>query len=101
MTAKKRSAKRKPGTGEHSKKVRLHIFVMQGDVLNVLKKLDDNTFDGALLDPPYALTSIGKRCGKKGFMDQTWDGALPPVARQLDRQSPINKESKHRKNGRH
>ena len=64
-----------------------------GDSLLVLPQLKDNFVDTILTDPPYALTTT-KRWGKdtkfsrnqsdvgkrftKGFMGQTWDGALPP-----------------------
>ena len=34
-------------------------------MLDVIKKLDTNTFDGCLFDGPYGLTSIGKRFGGK------------------------------------
>ena len=68
-------------------------------MLEMLKKLGDNTYDGCLSDPPYGLTSIGKRFGKadsqppktdkgaigaygrlaKGFMGQTWDSSVPSI----------------------
>ena len=71
--------------------------IRQGDVLEVLRMLDDNSFDGVLTDPPYALTSIRKRYGGKnakpprtdvgaegtygrharGFMGQLWDSNVP------------------------
>lgn len=60
-----------------------------GDCLEVLKKLEDNSIDSCVCDPPYHLTSIVSRYGKensapakagvyarssKGFMGKTWDG---------------------------
>lgn len=83
--------------GNPNSKCRTRIVV--GDVLEVTKKLDANTFDGCLFDGPYGLTSIGKRFGEKtskppktdqgskgvygrtarGFMGQTWDDGVPSV----------------------
>ena len=76
-----------------NKKVRLY----QGDNIQSLKKLPDNSIDSIVTDPPYALTSIKKRFGKegsapaqygtdgvfqrasKGFMGKEWDAELPSV----------------------
>ena len=75
------------------------VSIERADVLKTLKGLDDDSFDCALTDPPYALTSIVQRYGKKkskppktvngvngvygriarGFMGKEWDGALPSV----------------------
>jgi len=75
------------------------LSITKGDVLNVLKDLESNSFDGSLQDPPYALTTIIKRYGKanskppktdkgskgafgriaRGFMNKEWDGQLPSV----------------------
>lgn len=41
-----------------------------GDVVDVLKKYDDDTFSGCFCDPPYGLN----------FMGKTWDGAVPDVS---------------------
>lgn len=63
----------------------------KGDCLERLKLLPDNSIDSAVTDPPYHLTSITKRFGKKGaapakdkdglfqrqskgFMGKEWDG---------------------------
>ncbi len=66
-------------------------------MIEVLAKLNPNTFDGCFFDGPYGLTSIGKRFGKQGskppktaegsngaygrlaagFMGQVWDGGVP------------------------
>ena len=43
--------------------------ILRGDCLEVLKTLPDNSFDGCLSDPPYALK----------FMGKSWDKALPSV----------------------
>lgn len=41
--------------------------VEKGDVLKTLRKMEDNTFDAALGDPPYGLK----------FMAHSWDKAVP------------------------
>lgn len=66
--------------------------VIQGDCLEELKTLEDNSVDSIVTDPPYHLVSIVKRFGKEGsapakegkdgsfkrlsggFMGKTWDG---------------------------
>ena len=66
--------------------------IIQGDCLEKLKELDDNSVDSVVTDPPYHLVSIVKRFGKEGsapakegtdgsfkrlsggFMGKTWDG---------------------------
>ena len=66
--------------------------IILGDCLYILKLLGDNSVDSIVTDPPYHLTSIVKRFGKKGsapakegkdgsfkrlsggFMGKTWDG---------------------------
>ena len=69
------------------------IDLRNGDCLEVLKNIEDNSVDLILTDPPYHLTSITKRFGKKGsapastknndgsfsrlskgFMGKEWDG---------------------------
>lgn len=40
-----------------------------GDVQTVLPTLEENLFDGSLLDPPYGLK----------FMGHDWDDVVPPV----------------------
>jgi len=70
-------------------------MILQGDNLELLKTLDDNSVDSVVTDPPYALTSIRKRFGKegsaqygtdgafqrasKGFMGKEWDAEVPTV----------------------
>lgn len=68
-------------------------YIINGDSLQELKKLPDNSIDSVVTDPPYHLTSITKRFGKKdaapastnnndgsfarlskGFMGKEWDG---------------------------
>jgi len=46
--------------------------IILGDALDVLPHLDAGSFDACLCDPPYHLTPDSG--GKKGFMDQAWDG---------------------------
>jgi DNA modification methylase len=70
----------------------MNIDLRQGDCLEVLKTIPDNSVDSVVTDPPYHLTSIVKRVGKegsapaqfgtdgayarasKGFMGKEWDG---------------------------
>lgn len=70
----------------------MNIDLRQGDCLEVLKTIPDNSIDSVVTDPPYHLTSITKRFGKegsapaqygtdgafarasKGFMGKEWDG---------------------------
>ncbi len=40
--------------------------VIQGDCLEKLKDLEDNSVDSIVTDPPYGLVSITKRFGKQG-----------------------------------
>lgn len=68
-------------------------MIINGDCLEELNKLDENSVDAIVTDPPYGLTSITKRFGKvgsapakygkdgsfarlsKGFMGKEWDGS--------------------------
>jgi site-specific DNA-methyltransferase (adenine-specific) len=43
--------------------------ILSGDCLEQLRTIPDNSFDGSLTDPPYALQ----------FMGKDWDKTLPPV----------------------
>jgi len=72
------------------------IQLYLGDCKDVLKKIEDNSIDLIVTDPPYQLASITKRFGKegsapcqfgkdgafqrvsKGFMGKEWD-ILPPI----------------------
>lgn len=67
-------------------------MLYNGDMLEILKTLPENSIDTCICDPPYHLTSIVKRFGSKnaapakygtdgafsrtsqGFMGQSWDG---------------------------
>ena len=67
-------------------------LLLCGNSLDELKKLPDNCIDSVVCDPPYHLTSIVDRYGKKdskepvfgndgsfgrlskGFMNEEWDG---------------------------
>ena len=59
------------------------ISIENADVLEALKGLESNSFDGAFGDFPYALVNRKKRrklpTGRspRGFMNKKWDGALP------------------------
>jgi site-specific DNA-methyltransferase (adenine-specific) len=66
--------------------------IIQGDCVQALKQLEENSVDSIVTDPPYHLVSIVKRFGKegsapaqfgtdgafarasKGFMGKEWDG---------------------------
>ena len=64
-----------------------------GDCLDVMRAMPANSVTAIVTDPPYALTAASRngiprtndtatpygrtRLGEKGFMGQTWDGALP------------------------
>mgnify|MGYP002338705335 FL=1 len=68
-----------------------NFTIKQGDVLDIVKELDDNNFDAVLCDPPYGLskepdieTVLSKwlqgedykhRGG--GFMKKSWDCFVP------------------------
>jgi site-specific DNA-methyltransferase (adenine-specific) len=70
-----------------------NIQLYLGDSKLVLKKIEDNSIDACITDPPYGLTSIVKRFGKEGsapaqhgkdgsfarlsggFMGKIWDGS--------------------------
>lgn len=68
-------------------------LILNGDCLNVLKELPDNSVDSIVTDPPYHLTSMTKprydlddydngkgnpfarrQANMKGFMGKEWDG---------------------------
>lgn len=69
-----------------------NVKMILGDSLEELKKIEDNSIDSIVTDPPYHLVSIVKRFGKKGsapaqygkdgsfgrlskgFMGKEWDG---------------------------
>jgi len=47
----------------------MKVNLMQGDCLDKLKELDDNSVDSIVTDPPYGLS----------FMGKAWDKAVPSV----------------------
>lgn len=73
-------------------KLNSEIEIVNDDCLSALDNLEENSIDTCITDPPYHLTSIVKRFGKKdsapakygmdgvfsrssaGFMGQEWDG---------------------------
>lgn len=72
-------------------------MIIHGDSLYELTKLDDNSIDAVVSDPPYGLSNISHSalmsCLKewalgnysylpaaKGFMGKSWDGFVPPPA---------------------
>src|SRR5699024_3038363 len=66
-------------------------LLLQGDCLNVLKTLDDNSVDSVVTDPPYGLSKepdiaevltkwlAGEEYdhGHGGFMGKSWDSFVP------------------------
>ena len=50
----------------------MNIDLRQGDCLEVLKTIPDNSVDSVVVDPPYHLTS--SKGDRKGFMGKEWDG---------------------------
>lgn len=64
------------------------IRIVQGDCLDVMRTMADNSVDSIVTDPPYGLTS--RRPGgrseategavMKGFMGMAWDGSVPSEA---------------------
>ncbi len=52
------------------------IQLFEGDCLQVMKGMQDNSIDFVCCDPPYALTG---KSGKGGFMGKEWDSAIPEV----------------------
>lgn len=57
---------------EHSDRASLLL----GDCLDQMHTLADNSVDGIVTDPPYALTGAS---GSGGFMGSKWDSELPTV----------------------
>lgn len=71
--------------------------IFNDDCLNILRQIPDESIDLVVTDPPYALTSIVKRFGKKdsakakygsdgryqrlsgGFMGKEWDSDIPSL----------------------
>lgn len=58
--------------------------VINGDVLETLRKMEPCSFEGCLTDPPYALgesrspqRKSGKEQNKAGFMGMKWDSDIP------------------------
>lgn len=52
------------------------IKLFEGDCLDVMRGLADNSIDFVVCDPPYALTG---KSGKGGFMGKEWDSSIPGV----------------------
>lgn len=52
------------------------IQLFEGDCLDVMKGMPDNSIDFICCDPPYALTG---KSGKGGFMGKAWDSEIPGV----------------------
>ena len=59
-------------TKKHIGRKQIVIKLYLGDCKDRLKRLEDNSVDSIITDPPYELTS-GKN-SKKGFMGKEWDG---------------------------
>lgn len=69
-----------------------HVRLIVGDCVEVMAAMEAESVDAVVTDPPYALTSEvattrsafpgrynGTEGQRRGFMGQTWDGALPGV----------------------
>lgn len=62
----------------------MNINLKQGDCLEVMKELPDNSVDAVITDPPYFLSNKNtintkdvlnrKEIKTKGFMGNSWDG---------------------------
>ena len=63
----------------------MNIDLRQGDCLEVLKTIPDNSVDSVVVDPPYHLTSIVKRFGKEGSAPAQFgtDGAYSRASKGL------------------
>lgn len=51
------------------------IILKQGDTLNVLKTIEECSFDMAVIDPPYKLNKTTGGISKTGFVDR-WQGNI-------------------------
>lgn len=75
----------------------MHIDIHNGDCLDVLRGMEDNSIDAIVTDPPYGLSqtkpaqiaeTLAAWAGGntehvpvgKGYMDQSWDGFVPSPA---------------------
>lgn len=56
-------------------------ILLQGDCLERLKELPDESVDLIVTDPPYAMIAgeFGKDKAKGGFMNKPWDADLPSI----------------------
>jgi DNA modification methylase len=52
------------------------INLMLGDCLNEMKKLDDNSVDSIVTDPPYGISFMGKAWDKTVPSTEVWEEAL-------------------------
>lgn len=75
-----------------------HVTLYHGDCLEELKKLDDNSVDAVITDPPYGLSNtkpaqvadvlaawingdtVAVPSKRGGFMGKDWDSFVPPPA---------------------
>ncbi len=66
------------------------VQILQGDCVDVLKRMDARSFDGCLCDPPYGLSDprpansatprkSSREAIRAGFMGMKWDSAVPPA----------------------
>lgn len=66
------------------------IKLINGDCLDAMRKMPDNAFELAIVDPPYGI-GINKsgRLGHYGGKDKTWDNEIPSLEyfKQLSRVS--------------
>lgn len=52
------------------------ITLMQGDCLDLLKDLEDNSIDSIVTDPPYGLSFMGKAWDKSVPSREVWEECL-------------------------
>lgn len=63
------------------------ISLIHGDCMDYMRTLPDNTFELAIVDPPYGIKHSGqrrcvcknKRHNRKYFEDMGWDNSIPPI----------------------
>src|SRR3990172_8820036 len=60
-----------------------NVSLYQGDCLDILPTLEENSVDTIITDPPYHLQSLVKRFGKEGSAPAQYgkDGAFSRVSR--------------------
>jgi adenine-specific DNA-methyltransferase len=52
------------------------VKLLQGDCLDILKTLEDNSIDAIVTDPPYGLSFLGKKWDYDVPSQEIWEEAL-------------------------